>query len=405
MDKTKSILITDDNPENIKVLFDMLKNEGYKIRIATNGEQAVKSVNTEVPGLILMDIQMPQMDGYEACRRIKVSKENKSVPIIFMSAMTETYNIVEAFRAGGVDYITKPFQLEEVLARVNTHFTLREKTIELESALKKLSNSQSQLIQSEKMASIGQLTAGIAHELNNPLNFINVGAIGLKKDIEDLLRLLDEYQKLNGVKDLSKKLQQIKEFQEEIDYEYLRTGIPEILTDIMEGTQRTVDIVRGLRNFSRIDSEDKQLADIHEGLENTLKLLQNKFKNKVTLTKEYDESIGEIYCYPGQLNQVFMNLLANEEQAIKDKGEVVVTTKDLGKSILISIKDDGRGIPKDNKERIFDPFFTTKDVGEGTGLGLSIAYGIIDKHGGKIEVESEEGKGTEFVIRLPKRSS
>ncbi|MCH8332268.1 MAG: HAMP domain-containing histidine kinase [Bacteroidetes bacterium] len=175
------------------------------------------------------------------------------------------------------------------------------------------------------------------------------------------------------------------------------------MKDIITGAKRTTEIVKGLSNFSRVDTEDQILSNIHQGLDSSLTLLQHELKNKVTVTKDYDNSIQSIRCYPGQLNQVFMNILRNAIDAIDDKGKIIIKTKKLEEKIEISIKDNGSGMNEEVKTKIFDPFFTTKDVGKGTGLGLAISYGIVEKHGGKIEVESQEREGSEFTISLPIR--
>ena len=396
MDKAQSILIVDDNHENIKVLSKLLKKEDYRIRIAINGLQAIKSVETEPADLILMDIQMPEMDGYEACRRIKASKENKSIPIIFISAMTETFNKVQAFNAGGADYISKPFQFEEVLARVKTHLKLRKQTIDLEMTLKKLSDTQVQLVQSEKMASLGQLTAGVAHEINNPINFVILGSEGLKKDVIALTKILKAYSKSDP---------NVETLKKELEYDYLIENIPRTIEDIQVGGRRTAEIVQSLRVFSRVDEYEKKFADIHENLDSTLMLRSGELGKGIELMKNYDKSITEIECFPSQLNQVFLQIINNAIEFMGEEGTLTITTKNSSDHITIGIKDTGPGIPNDIQKKVFDPFFTTKDVGKGTGLGLAISFGIIKKHGGTIEVKSEEGVGTEFVITLPKSFS
>jgi len=280
---------------------------------------------------------------------------------------------------------------------------LREERHELRETLKNLKETQIQLVQAEKMSSLGQLTAGIAHELNNPINFINSGAIGLEQDVSELMILLDKY-KLLGNGNNDSVMEEITKYKKEIDYSFLKKNISQTLADLKIGAIRSAFIVRGLSNFSRADVEDMTLANIHDGLDDTLTLLQNKFKDKVKIVRNYDKNIKEIMCYPGQLNQVFMNLLANAEEAIEKKGEVIISTKNLDKSIQISIKDNGAGMNKETRKQLFDPFFTTKDVGRGIGLGLSISLGIIKKHDGNIKVESESGKGSNFTIVIPNKN-
>ncbi|QHT67607.1 PAS domain S-box protein [Rhodocytophaga rosea] len=278
--------------------------------------------------------------------------------------------------------------------------SLLKKNEELHTILEDLKNAQMQLIQSEKMASLGQLTAGIAHEINNPINFVSANIDPLKHDFEELQTLLEQYIALHQSPDVPADLQYIEQGMEHIDVPYLMEEIKALLTGIDEGAKRTKEIVIGLRNFSRLDESETKLANIHDGLDSTLMLLRHKFKNRVTIEKDYG-NIPLIESYPGKLNQVFMNILTNAIQAISGEGYIYIKTWQEGKLVHISIKDTGSGMSTEVKERIFEPFFTTKEVGMGTGLGLSISYGIIQKHRGEIRVFSQPGKGTEFIITLP----
>ena len=277
---------------------------------------------------------------------------------------------------------------------------------ELSNALNSLKSAQSQLVHSEKMASLGQLTAGIAHEINNPINFISSGMVSLKMSIESLREIADEYSRIEEGDDVEEVVSSVRELKEEHEYEEIVDELDDLIKDVNYGVSRTIEIVKGLRVFSRLDEEEAKNANINENIDATLTLLRNKTKDKVMITKHYDESMNEIECFPGQLNQVFMNILNNAVQAMpadKVDAEITIYTEESDKDVAIRIKDNGVGIPDDIKDRIWEPFFTTKDVGVGTGLGMSITYGIIEKHGGKIELVSEVGKGTEFAITLPKR--
>ncbi|MEM6644313.1 MAG: ATP-binding protein [Bacteroidota bacterium] len=277
---------------------------------------------------------------------------------------------------------------------------------ELGDALNSLKSAQSQLVHSEKMASLGQLTAGIAHEINNPINFISSGMVSLKMSIESLREISEEYTRLDDGDDLDDVLDAVKDLKEEHEYDEIVDELDDLINDINYGVQRTIEIVKGLRVFSRLDEEEAKFANVNENIDATLTLLRNKTKGKIEITKHYDDSMNEIECYPGQLNQVFMNILNNAVQAMPDDkkdGEITIYTEESSEDVYVRIKDNGIGIPDEIKDRIWEPFFTTKEVGVGTGLGMSITYGIIEKHGGKIELTSEMGKGTEFVISLPKR--
>jgi PAS domain S-box-containing protein len=280
--------------------------------------------------------------------------------------------------------------------------SLVTKNNELEKILHDLQHAQMQLVESEKMASLGQLTAGIAHEINNPINFVSANIEPLKTDFEDIKLLLNKYASLHDSPHLQNELAEINRIREEIDISYLEEEISALLNGIEEGATRTKEIVVGLRNFSRLDEIDLKYANINEGLSSTLMLLQNKFKTRITIIKDYGD-IPDIECFPGKLNQVFMNILSNAFSAIPGEGTITIRTWQEDKYVKVSIQDTGTGMTEKVKNRIFEPFFTTKDVGEGTGLGLSISYGIIQRHNGKIEVSSKVGKGSTFVITLPIR--
>lgn len=278
---------------------------------------------------------------------------------------------------------------------------LESKNNQLNHTLEKLRHTQSQLVQSEKMASLGTLTAGIAHEINNPVSFVSVGAYSLKNNFEQFVKIVEEYDKV----DLGEEARtQIEEIKEEIEYDEIKQSIEELIDDVQLGANRTTQIVKGLRNFSRLDESDFKPANINEGLDSTLLLLRNKVQDKIEIIREYD-TIPDIECYAGQLNQVFMNIINNAIDAINGEGgQITITTVNLQDHIAVHIQDNGSGMPPHVVEKIFDPFFTTKEVGKGTGLGLSISFGIIQKHNGDVKVKSSANKGTEFIITLPKSS-
>lgn len=277
---------------------------------------------------------------------------------------------------------------------------LHQNNQRLAKTLEELKSAQIQLVQSEKMASLGQLTAGIAHEINNPVNFIS-GNIGpLSRDMEDVKQLLLKIKVIETAPDREAALAEALAFRNEIDTDFLLGEIDDLLDGIKEGAQRTKEIVLGLRNFSRMDEEVFKIADIHEGLDSTLTLLSNRYKKRIVIHKDYG-NLPRVECLPGKLNQVFMNILTNAIQAIEGEGDVFLRTWSEADRVFISIRDSGAGMSPDVQARIFEPFYTTKEVGEGTGLGLSISYGIIEQHHGKISVESAPGQGSTFTICLP----
>ena len=302
------------------------------------------------------------------------------------------------------DKLILEVQVEERTRQINDQKEkLHEQKEELLSIVENLKLTQSQLVQSEKMASLGQLVAGIAHEINNPLTFISAGVDSLGANLEEVRQVLDIYHRITP-DNTKEKLKEIEEIKEQVDYTQAIREINKLIESIKNGTDRTTEIVKGLRTFSRLDEDELKLANILEGLDSTLILLRNKYKERIDIEKHYGD-IPEIECFPGQLNQVFMNILSNAIDAIDNKGKIIITFSKLKDSVKVSIRDTGRGIPENIKSKIFDPFFTTKDVGQGTGLGLSISHSIIEKHRGSIEVKSEVGKGSEFVIVLRVKQS
>ena len=267
-------------------------------------------------------------------------------------------------------------------------------------AFGELKSAQTKLVESEKMASLGVLTAGVAHEINNPVNFISGGIESINENFTDLKELLTQISEPEKGKSPQQLWEQTNAMQKRIDLKNLITEMEMLISTIRNGASRTSEIVKGLRNFTRLDEHDMKKAGIAEGIDNTLVILNNKLKDRIEVIKNY-EDLPDILCFPGQLNQVFMNILSNAADAIEAKGTIRINLKKIDNQAVISISDSGSGMPDDVKSHIFEPFYTTKEVGNGTGLGLSISYGIIEKHKGTIEVKSEHGKGTEFIITLP----
>jgi signal transduction histidine kinase len=281
----------------------------------------------------------------------------------------------------------------EIEERVVTESVLAQRNEELELLNSRLADTQSQLLQSEKMASIGQLAAGIAHEINNPIAFVrsNLHSLqGYVSDIDGILLSLDEGQQGDTPGSRTQRT----------DYRFLREDIPVLLEESIDGAMRVERIVRDLKNFSHVDQVDWQMVDIHKGIDTTLNVAAHELKFKVEVIKQYGE-LPLVQCLPFQINQVFLNLLVNAAHAIEGRGTLTLSTGCGSDAVWIEIADTGRGIEPGHLNRIFEPFFTTKPVGEGTGLGLSVSYSIIRNHGGQIEVASEVGKGTKFTVHLP----
>lgn len=283
---------------------------------------------------------------------------------------------------------------------------VRARTDELETALRTLQNTQSQLVNQEKMASLGQLTAGIAHEINNPINFVSSNITPLKRDIKDIMEVIEFYRS-SGEKEFSESTKrEAKQLEEDLELDYVLEEVDQLLKGMDDGAKRTVEIVKGLRIFSRVDEQDIKKVDLHDGINSTMILLNSTIPSKIRIVREFGE-LPLVECLAGKINQVFMNVLNNAVHALNDHldkiadPKITVRTKPYADHVVVEIEDNGPGMPEKVKQRIFEPFFTTKAVGKGTGLGLSIVYSIIENHKGTLEVVTEEGQGTTFIISLP----
>ncbi|MBF0117842.1 MAG: response regulator [Desulfobacterales bacterium] len=440
----QKILIIDDVTENILILIDLLKSH-YITFFAKDGKKGIELAKSKDPDLILLDIIMPEIDGYQVCKILKESKNTQNIPVIFISAQSEIIDKIKAFTSGGVDYITKPFEAEEVLARVNTHISIR--------------CLQNQIILNEKMAALGQLIAGIAHEINTPLGVIkaSIGNIEnalqnsilelpklfqtiekeLQHDFFDLLKKAQNNKEIISTKEERKLKRSIKEFldsqniseSDTVSGTLIKMGITDDISlfinllkskdnifilktaydlfiqksnsqNIKSAVERVSKIVFALKSYSRYDENaTKTLNNITDGIDLVLTIYQNELKRGILVVKNYTD-LPEIWCYSDELTQVWTNLIHNAIYAMGGVGELKISTFKQDNFVVVEINDSGHGIPDNIKDRIFEPFFTTKPTGEGSGLGLDIARKIINRHQGKIEFESIPGK-TIFRVFLP----
>jgi len=312
--------------------------------------------------------------------------------------VTERHRAEEALRESRDQLESKVRERTRDLREANA--TLEQEKARQADLIKKLGEAQSQLLQAEKMASIGVLAAGVAHEINNPIGFVNSNLGSLQRYAQAMLKLLDSYQALEGSLSLEDRAA-IARLKKEVDADYLREDLEPLLRESLDGIDRVRRIVQDMKDFSHVDGGGLQYADLEAGLNSTLNVVWNEVKYKAEVTKEY-ANLPQIECYPSQLNQVFMNLLVNAAHAIEKHGRITLRTGYDERQVWIEVEDTGTGIAQDKLGRIFEPFFTTKPVGKGTGLGLSLSYGIVQKHGGRFDVHSEVGKGTRFRVVLPR---
>ncbi len=329
--------------------------------------------------------------------------------VLLSLALGNNINILRKEKEVANDRVLKEVKKNEELVRnqnIDLELRVKNRTAELETALEELKAAQSQLVQSEKMASLGVLTAGIAHEINNPINFVSANVVPLREDIEVLSLLLTEYKNLNP-QNVEQELARILKLEEEHELDYILEETQLLINGIEEGAKRTHTIVDGLKTFSRGDAGNNSAANINSGILGTLSVLKSKLKH-INLVKNLSEDIPLIECQIGKLNQVFLNLLNNALDALEEKNgpnskesNLTITSYVKNKHVFIEFKDDAKGISKENQENIFEPFFTTKDIGKGTGLGLAISFGIIEEHNGELYLHPIPEKGSTFVVKLP----
>ncbi len=444
MDDT-AVLIVDDEESICKLLQEVLSSDGHKTTYALDGKSALQLMERNGVHVVLCDHFMPDISGVEILERVR--EVHPEVVRILMTGFANTEICTEAVNRGGVyKILTKPLTDFETLKSIiragvtyNEALTenkrlletlerrVEERTGKLEQALEELKQAQSHLVQSEKMASIGRLVAGIAHEINNPMAFVQSNLGSLQKYLDRLTEFFIRYEDVEkaicrgttsssedgGARILSGKFAELKRT---LKIDFILEDIPKLIEESGEGVHRVKKIVGDLKSFSHPGGDGLKLANINDGLESTLNIVWNELKYKARVARDFGE-LPHVACYPERLNQVFMNILVNAAQAIQDKGEIRIITRLVeqdhctgdGKSppsassqcIFIEISDTGCGISREHMSKVFDPFFTTKEVGKGTGLGLNMAYNIIQQHGGRIDVDSTVGKGTTFTVRLP----
>lgn len=402
------ILVVDDDSTTRTVLAAGLHKAGYELLQAGSADAALRLLAQRSPDLAVLDVEMPGMSGIELARRLR---EVSAIPLMFLTAHGGDELVAQAIELGAVGYLVKPVDIRQFMPAVRTALARAGEIRQLQRAEAELSASlnqiQDQLIQTDKLAAIGQLAAGVAHEINNPIGYVHSNLGTLENYIGELFRALDAL--LADTADAARRAE-VERIAQEFDLPFLREDIPALLGESREGIKRVRKIVQDLKDFSHVDaSKEWQWADLHQGLDSTLNIVRNEIKYKAEIVKEYGE-MPQIECLPGQLNQVFMNLLVNAAHAIGDsgtekKGRIVLRTGSGSGEVWVEIEDNGCGIPPENLPRIFNPFFTTKPVGKGTGLGLSLSYGIVQKHGGAIRVDSTVGEGTIFRVVLPERQS
>jgi signal transduction histidine kinase len=389
------VLIAEDDPISQRLLQSHLEKWGHEVTAASGGAEAWDLFQVGTQQIVITDWMMPDIDGLELVRRIRSFNRPGYVYVILLTARNRKEDMVQGMEAGADDYVGKPFDREELRVRVRQG----ERIIRLEHTLaeqnKALREAQASLVQSEKLASLGRLAAGMAHEINNPIAYVSNNIAVLRRDLQSAMSVLDLYRSGHAA--------EASRREEEIDLEFFRQNFPRLCDKAAEGLQRVRDIVQNLRDFAHLDEAAFKEADLNAALESALEVLCHEIKKKDVRVDRLLQPVPPLLCHPGKINQVFLHLLANALDASRSGGVITVRSRLDGDSTVVEIEDNGCGIPEEHLPRLFEPFFTTKPVGEGTGLGLSVSFGIVRDHGGTLEVESEVRRGSTFRVRLPQR--
>ena len=405
------VLIAGSHFAEQKLIRDLPGLSHCDIVMTDCGREALRIImEEEKPDLVILNNHLAQLDGITVCRRLKEDRHTRRIPILVIPSGSDVEDKIQVLQAGADDYLLKPFQPAELTARVNA--ILRAGKLQV-NAQRHLVNdqinpdqlgdsfqTQEQAFSDKRMAELGQLVGGIAHEINNPLSFI-LNNTGICREImENYHRLLDFYQEIVPTITDEEILKRARELEEEIDYPYLKRNARILNDDIRDGLNRIRGIISDLKSFARKEPRTPEQVDLVECLERTLNLLNHQTRN-IRIIREYDR-VPLVECFPNRVNQVFLNVLLNAVQAMDGKGSILTRAyhEEETTAVCIQITDEGGGIPADVMSRIFEPFFTTK-AEHGTGLGLSISLEIIRNHGGDMIFSSEEGKGTTCLIRLP----
>jgi signal transduction histidine kinase len=412
------ILVIEDNGDMRGLLRDILVRE-FSVRTACDGKEGLAMAREKNPDVILTDVMMPEMSGTQLCHEVKNDPAMRAIPVVLLTSKAERDMKIRALELGADDYVTKPFHPRELLARVRSlvrlHGLQEELSIknarlestnsELETTLLELREASSRLVQAERLAAVGELAAGVAHEVNNPVNFATNALRTLNCYVEDIYNVASAINSVDWVNSEEPGLaaRKISSSMKRVDFDQLAPSLYELIRIVTEGLERTHRLVGDLRDFAAPNRDKNSDVDIRRGIESTIHLIQHSVRDSgIEIVTRMDSKLPILRGEPGALNQVFLNLLKNAAEALAGKGgHIYVDVQGEDSEILVEIRDDGPGIVEENLRRLFEPFFTTKNAGDGTGLGLSISRQIVMEHGGSIDVKSFPGEGSAFLVRLP----
>jgi two-component system, NtrC family, sensor kinase len=397
------VLLAEDSLTMRRLLASQLQRWNYEITEVEDGAQAWEKFQESHFSLVLTDWMMPNVDGLELIRRIRESDHTEYVYIVLLTSKSDNENLVEAMDAGADDFLAKPCNPKELRVRLRAG----ERIIELEHTLirknEQLMETQAALVQSEKLAGVGQLAAGMAHEINNPVAFVSNNLAVLQRDVQSLVKLLDQYEVCLPVVRREDEVlaDRLKRIESECDLPWLKENLPQLFRSSLEGLTRVREIVGNLRDFAHLDQAATDEMDVVAALESTLEILAPDLRAKeLSVRTEFGEGLS-IHCQPASLKQVFHAILLNAVQASEPHGDLDVGVSRSKSMVCVEITDHGCGMDDSTQRRMFEPFYTTRPVGAGQGLGLAVSYGVVKQHGGSIEFESSPGKGTTFRVMLP----
>jgi signal transduction histidine kinase len=397
------VLIVEDSLVMRRLLRSSLQKWQYEVTEAEDGARAWELFRHEHFPLVLTDWLMPEMDGLELTRRIRACELPSYVYIILLTAKSEKEDLVTAMDAGADDFLAKPFDSDELRVRMREGQRIIELERKLAEQYRQLRMTQAALVQSEKLASLGQLAAGMAHEINNPVAYVTNNLAVLNRDVRSVVEVLRAYRR--GADVLAQAdprlAAEVAELEAAGDLAWIEENLPHLFAASLEGLGRVRSIVQNLREFARLDAAELDELDLNAALASTLEILAHDVQEKQLAVRTDFAQLPPVVCRPGKIHQVFHNLLLNAIQASQPGGIIELRTAIDRDRALVEVQDHGSGIAPEHLPRLFEPFFTTKAVGRGAGLGLAICYGIIRDHGGAIEVDSQLGRGSTFRVRLP----